>query len=338
VKHKIKAVDRLFGHTKLQENVTIFYKVILNKIIGSNIQPIIIVDWSGLTPCGNYHFIRAAVPIGGRALSILEIAYDLKKYTSPKTHEFFLKKLKALLPKNCKPIIITDAGFCNPWFKFVTSLGWDYIGRIRNSTMCSLTNRREWRPIKQLYLQATNKAKYLGQYNLAKHNVIDTHLFIFKGKRKNRIKRNLIGLKVRCSSSLKHQRRESEPLLIASSITGNATKIIKMYQKRMQIEQGFRDIKNERNGFSLRQNRSMSIGRLTIALLIAAIAMLILWLLGIVAKMKNIHRQYQANTVRSSNVLSNFVIGWQLLEENKIRISPAELDRAVSLISEGQFA
>ena len=37
-----------------------------------------------------------------------------------------------MLPANCCPCILSDAGFKNPWFKAVASLGWDYVGRIRN--------------------------------------------------------------------------------------------------------------------------------------------------------------------------------------------------------------
>jgi len=40
-----------------------------------------------------------------------------------KIHKAFLKKLKFILPINCQPIIITDAGFRNSWFKMVEALG-----------------------------------------------------------------------------------------------------------------------------------------------------------------------------------------------------------------------
>jgi len=47
-----------------------------------------------------------------------------------------MTKLKMMLPKSCKPIIVTDAGFRIPWFQLVESLGWDFIGRVRNRTFC----------------------------------------------------------------------------------------------------------------------------------------------------------------------------------------------------------
>lgn len=90
VKNKIKAVDRLFGNTKLQKNLPKFYQRILNKIIANNPKPLIIVDWAGLTPCGMYHFLRAAIPVGGRAIPILEMTFSIREQNSQKAHEKFL--------------------------------------------------------------------------------------------------------------------------------------------------------------------------------------------------------------------------------------------------------
>src|SRR5450759_4665381 len=93
----------------------------------------------------------------------------------------------------------------------------------------------------------------------------------------------------------------------------------------MQIEEAFRDLKNTRNGFSLRHCRSYKLQRLNVALLIAALAMLILWLIGTAAKLRNLHYSFQANTERRWNVLSNFIIGWQILIQDTIRFSKQEL-------------
>ena len=85
----------------------------------------------------------------------------------------------------------------------------------------------------------------------------------------------------------------------------------------MQIEAAFRDLKNTRNGFSLRPCRSFHAPRLNVALLIAAIAMLLLWIIGVIAKQGNKHYLYQANTLRHRSVLSTFTIGWQTLKRKQ---------------------
>ena len=85
----------------------------------------------------------------------------------------------------------------------------------------------------------------------------------------------------------------------------------------MQIEEAFRDLKNTRNGFSLRHCRSFETERLNVALLIAAIAMLLLWIIGLMAKQQKHHVLFQANTVHHRNVLSVFTIGWQYIKRKQ---------------------
>jgi len=341
VKHKIKTIDRLFGNIKLQSSTFIIYKSMLLSILGRNLNPIILVDWSRLSPCGNFHFLSAAIPSGGRALPILEIPFHVNHLETFKSHSLFLQSLNDILPKNVKPIIITDAGFRNCWFKLVSSYGWNYIGRLRNRTCFQTVGSVEWKAIKSLYSFATRKAKYLGHYLLSKSTTISTHLYLYKGSNKNRIKKNLEGKKVQCSESLKHAKREAEPLLIATSLSFEAFKpheIINLYKKRMQIEETFRDLKNERLGLSLRQNGSKSLGRLQVALLIGAMTIYILWILGVSARLNEVHFHYQANTTRHLNVLSNFMIGWQLLEEKRIILKLSDINQALQHLKEVQSA
>ncbi len=341
VKHKIKAIDRLFCNQKLQNNVFHFYTKILLHVLGSNVNPVIIVDWSELTPCKKYHFIRAAIPVGGRALPILEIPYSVKYLGSAKAHKEFLIKLKAMLPKGCIPIILTDAGFRNTWFNLVVSFGWDYIGRIRNRTLCRGLNESSWQSIKSLYLKACCKPKYLGDYYLAMKSALHTSLYLYKEKKKNRIQKTLNGKRRRSSKALKHEKGAREPLLLATSLKKNDFKplqIINCYKKRMQIEEGFRDLKNDRIGLSLRQIRCSSIKRLSITLMIGAISMFLLWVLGIAAKIKNLHYRFQANTIRKHNVLSLFMIGWQVLEERKIVFNNHDIKQAISYLQDSQYA
>lgn len=131
VKNKIKAIDRLFGNSRLQKVTPLFYKNIINKIITPQSHPIIVVDGSSFSHCGKYHFLRAAVPLGGRAIPIFEMAIEEGKINHPKTHKIFLNTLKDILPSDCIPIVVTDADFRNPWFKLILSFKWDYIFSFR---------------------------------------------------------------------------------------------------------------------------------------------------------------------------------------------------------------
>ena len=112
-------------------------------LIGQTKQPIIHVDWSDMDERKQHFLIRASLAAQGRSLTLYEEIHPLKSKEKPKTHRLFMNQLKAMLPEDCKPIIVTDAGFRIPWFKLIESLGWDFIGRVRNRTFCtSVTSYR----------------------------------------------------------------------------------------------------------------------------------------------------------------------------------------------------
>jgi hypothetical protein len=336
VKHNIKCIDRLFGNKTLHAKHFIFYKAMANLLVKNNKRPLIIIDWSGLTSCGNYYFLRAALATKGRALTLYEQSYPLNEYMKPTIHKQFLERLKQLLPEHCVPIIITDAGFRNTWFRAVQEVGWDFIGRVRNNTKYYQNEQNLWEPIKSFYKVASAKPKYLGDILLAKTNSLACHLYIKKEKKKYRIKQNLAGKRIQSSVSKKHEKRENEPWLITTSLSPReftANRIMQLYKKRMQIEEAFRDLKNTRNGLGLRHCRSFNVGRLNVALLIAALAQLVLWIIGIAARERGLQYSFQSNTVRRRTVLSNFIIGWQVLLRKDIKLKRNELINALNLVS-----
>lgn len=333
VKHTIKCMDRLFGNEALNRQSMVIYGGMAAHLLKGQTRPAIIVDWSGLTPCGAFHFLRASLAINGRSLTLYDQAYPLSDYCKEKVHHSFLLQLQQLIPAECKPIVITDAGFRNSWFQAIKKLGWDFIGRIRHNTQYCLENESIWKPIKSLFTQATLKPQYIGHVQLARHNPHACCFHLVKQEKKYREKRNLIGKKVRCSSSIKHEIRGNEPWLIATSLSANeftSNMIIALYKKRMQIEEAFRDLKNTRNGLGLRHCRSYQSGRLNVALLIASLAILVLWMIGNAAIQKKLHYSYQANTEKKSNVLSVVLIGWQTLIRKEVQFKRSELMATLS--------
>jgi hypothetical protein len=310
VKHKIKQIDRLLGNPYLYSEKSIIYSSLAALLIAPYSRPIILVDWSGVTHCGAFHMIRASIPMKGRSLTLYEEVYPENKKDSPKANRHFLQQLAKILPCGCRPIIVTDAGFRNPWFKDVLTCGWDFIGRVRNKTQVCEHKENTWVICKALYKKATLKAHYVGEFLLAKSNPLLCKLYLIKEKPKYRKKKNLRGHKVRCSVSLKHAKRCKEPWLIATSMSSlSPKKIMIIYEMRMQIEQGFRDIKNQRNGLCLRETRSTTEQRLSILLLIAALATFIICVYGHACQHLKLHHHYQTNSIKHRTVLSWFFLG-----------------------------
>jgi hypothetical protein len=341
VKHNIKRIDRLLGNTHLYQERNAIYQFISSELLKGNSQPLLIVDWSDLTTERDYHLLRVSIPVGGRALTLYEEVHLQKDIGSPKVQKRFLHTLQQLLPEGCCPIIITDAGFRNPWFKAVRALGWDYIGRVRNRDMITPKNKCDWQPCKRLHAKATYKARYLGKYSVVRSNPIDTHLYLVKQKAKGRHQYNLNGSRTTRGCSEKIARRQKEPWLITTSLCGDqsqAQRIIKLYKTRMQIEESFRDTKSHRIGFSLSESLTRNKQRLEILLLIGALATFNTWLLGILAELGKWHYRYQSNTNKKRRVLSTFFIGCQVAKESQRRLNKNDYEMALARIKVNALA
>lgn len=70
VKHTIKCMDRLFGNDSLNKQSTVIYGGMSAHLLKGQTRPTIIVDWSGLTPCGAFHFLCASLAVNGRSLTL----------------------------------------------------------------------------------------------------------------------------------------------------------------------------------------------------------------------------------------------------------------------------
>jgi len=312
---RIRKMDRLLGNQHLQRDYKIIYKTVANLIVGNKSRPQIIVDWTKLPNC-NHYVLRAALATEARALTLYEERHPKKKEGNAKVHKNFLKTLKQLLPEVCNAIIITDAGFKNPWFKEVKALGWDFIGRIRGRTTYS-ENGEKFMPIKRLFKGATKKIKYLGEKTLARKNPMMLPMYLVKGKAKLRHKLTKKGVRSKEKDSLAYSRSHREPWLLVSSLKGKnaAKKVNEIYKRRMSIEEAFRDLKSIQYGFSLASSRTIKVERYIVLLLIALLACLICWLTGRLAEEAEIHYQYQANSIKHRRVLSWFYLGCQVLRD-----------------------
>ena len=107
-----------------------------------------------------------------------------------------------------------------------------------------------------------------------------------------------------------------EPWALVTNLTMEAMspqKLVNIYQKRMQIEETFRDLKSPAYGFGLRHSRTRYAARMNILLLIALLVQLAFWWVGLYGETQQLQRHFQANTVKKRNVLSTIRMGKELL-------------------------
>jgi len=333
-KHNIKRIDRLVGNEKLYDESIALYITAAQWIIGNKKGIPILIDWSWL-PGAKLCVLRASVPTQGRALTVYEEVHPKKKNNNHQVHKTFLQKLKTIIPKECKPITITDAGFHSPFFKEVERLGWDWIGRIRNLTKHKKLKTENWVSCKELHDKATKIPSLFSEVILSKSTPIQCSVFLYKGKKKGRIAKNKLGVRRKAKASKVCANAGREPWVLATSFNGGekiANKVVRLYKSRMQIEEGFRDLKSSRLGLSLEDSQTYKQKRFTILLLVGMLAILALSLLGKAGEQQKMQYQFQANTARKESVLSIFYLGCQIIREGKIKFKESELLAALEAI------
>lgn len=318
----IRRVDRFFGNKRLQKDRLAIYTTLCRLVVGSIKRPLIIVDWSTI-PNQSNNVLRAALVTSGRALTLYEEVHPEKKYANPKVHIRFLKKLQSMLNEDVKPIIISDAGFHTPWFKGVENLGWDYVGRIRGNKYYRKKSDTKWSAISSLHKDATSTPTFLGEIELCRDHEFETNLYRYKGKKLGRKNKTRRGNVKQSGQSKKHAKGNKEPWLLVSSLPINyhtAKKIVTIYNSRMQIEEGFRDLKSTKYGFGFEHVNTQHIYRLNIFFLIAMIASFLAWIIGWIAEKLNIQAKYQANSVKNTRILSLFYLGVRIVLRSKNEI------------------
>jgi hypothetical protein len=319
-KHNIKRADRLLSNLHLQNERDEVYASVLGRFLDGTHQPVILVDWSDIDARRKFFLLRASLPVKGRSLTLYEEVHERRTKEKPATHKSFLKKLRAILPRCCRPVIITDAGFRSPWFRQVRAFGWDFIGRVRNREMVQF-DKLHWISAKSLYSQAHGKPQCLGDALLTAHNPFYCRFVLFKARLKGRVHRGKMGRRKRNHTSLVNSARAREPWLIATSLADEAGRIIQLYARPMQIEESFRDLKCPRLGLSLYLNGTYKIERMKLLVMIGSLAATFAWLLGKAAQYAEEHWQFQANSVRHQRVLSAVFIGIQAFRIRHFQIS-----------------
>ena len=123
-----------------------------------------------------------------------------------------------------------------------------------------------------------------------------------------------------------------DPWLLATSLKQGqqlAKRVVKVYRFRMQIEEGFRDMKSHRFGQGFEYNKTRSTKRLSILVLLTSIAHWLLMAIGFAIKELNRHRQYQASSVKTKNVLSLHFIGLRVIADRYAKLKITQFLKAM---------
>jgi hypothetical protein len=325
-RHRIKSVDRLLGNGALHAVRTELYAALAARWLTGVRQLLLVIDWSDLTPDQRWHWLRASVAVEGRSVTLYEEAHPQHRLGNLKVHRQFLARVAELLPPDCEPIVMTDAGFHSTWFKAVSAQGWAFIGRVRGRDMVQ-RGAGPWKRGMALYGQATEQARDLGPHAYVRSHPIEARLVLVRLPAHGRHRLNIYGQRRAGRASRKCARAARDPWLLAASrrldhLTANT--IVRLYAQRMRIEQSFRDTKNLRFGQGLHTTRSRTRERLQMLLLIGHLAAFVQRLIGEAAKARQLQLNFMATHRRTRPEISTLTLARRILSS----VSPSDwLDR-----------
>jgi len=327
VRAPLKRLDRLLGNHHLAKEAEPLYGAMARWLIRGT-RPIIVIDWSDLKPDGSLHLLRAGIPVGGRTLTVLETIHPEREKNSPRVERAFLRRLKALLPPEVKPIIVTDAGFRAPWFRAVTKLGWDYVGRVRHRTHVQWVAGAEWIANRALHAQARTQPQRFSAAHIVRNAPWPCDLVLVRKRGLGRRSLTRRGQRARSRQNVKAAQSAREPWLLATSLTDlSSPQIVALYAKRMQIEESFRDLKCDRYGSAFCYSLTRTAKRLAILLLLHALATFVAWLSALMSDAQTTIRHGGIISKRARRHYSLLRIGWETLRQRWTRISTRDLWR-----------
>jgi len=291
-KHSIKRVSRFVGNNRVvvSEGCRGLVKLAAKAAGGCLV---ILVDWVDVGP---YKVLKAAVPLRGRAVPILFAAYPKWRLRRSQNafEEAFFVLLASLLPARTWAIIVADAGFPRAdLVPVLTALGLNHVIRA-NTGACFSSNRFDGRLSEHGVKEGGHRDLGWGLYT----------------------KTRPVGRRV----IVRWERGYEEPLILATDLMWNWRKVVDVFKLRMMIEELFRDEKNIRYGWGLRQLKVSTAERLERMLLVLAFAYLLLLMIGLVCR-ENMSEAHWASAVsKSQDQACGFTIGRYMLTRAKWRL------------------
>ena len=336
-KHKIKRIDRLLSNEHLYRERHAIYSGLTQQLLNGLPQPIIAIDWSPLCADQSWQLLRAAMPVGGRCLTLYEEVHPRAKLGNRKVQHRFLDQLATMIPDGCRPIIVADSGFKTPFYRYAENrLGWHWVGRIRGRDfVCWENETDQWFSAQSLHKQATAIAVCLGGIRWVRSNPLLAFTVLVRQPKKRRQALTFKGQQRQSKRDKVHANRGKEPWVLVASLslqTRMPKQIVKIYRTRMQIEEGFRDCKAVHYGLGLSQKRRMNHYRRSVLCLIAACATFVLWCIGVAGKQCAIAKQVRVNSSSKRESYSVIFLARLLIAQQHFRLSDKAVKGALSHI------
>ncbi|MBF0219204.1 MAG: IS4 family transposase [Gammaproteobacteria bacterium] len=274
-RHGIKQIDRLLSNRKI--DVQDCHRLWVPYVIGSRQDIMVAMDWTDFDEDGHATLAINLTTQHGRATPLVwrSVKKGELKDNRNRYEDELLAHFKSCLPEDVHVTLLADRGFCDTeLFASLTNLlKFDYVIRIRKNLM--LTNQKGEMREANKWLTKGRKTALLREVTLTHyHHPITTAVVTKQPKMKE----------LWC--------------LVSSLGSISSQTMIAYYAKRWGVETWFRDSKSARYGLGMGAMHTSSTTRRDRLWLLAALAVMLMTLMGQVSEELGYDRTLKANTVK----------------------------------------
>lgn len=308
-KHGVKQVDRLVSNENFDLGKC--FPAYVRHVLGQRRSIIVAMDWTEFALDGQSTICLYLITRHGRATPLVWKTVDT--WTLKDRRNAFEDELLRLfadclpLDRKMRVVILADRGFGDValYTELEEDFGFDYVIRFR----------------KNVFVEHEGERKRADEW-LASAGSRSIHL------REPR----LTGRSKRVASFIAvHDARMKEPWFLATSLPGSLGAIVKLYGRRFTIEETFRDQKDMRFGMGLYHTTVTQPARRDRLLFFAALAQLLLTLIGAAGETLGLDAKLRVNTQTKRRTHSLFRQGREYLKGVAASVARELLDRFDSL-------
>lgn len=272
-KHTTKQVDRLLGNSKVV--MLRLFERWVKYIVGERKDVVVAMDWTEFAKDSQATIALYLITRHGRATPLLwrTVAKNTLANKRNQYEDEILDQLHGYMPTGVKVTILADRGFGDQLrYMYIAELGWDYVIRFRQGI---LVEHGEVRQAASKWLSKSGRAKMLRGPKVTADGTELPAVVLVRAK----------GMK--------------EAWCLASSRAElSATQTVALYGRRFTIEETFRDTKDIHFGMALSSTHIKSGARRDRLLLLAAMAYVLLVLLGAAGERAGLDSRLKVNTVK----------------------------------------
>jgi hypothetical protein len=298
VKHQIKRCWRFCANDRIETADAM--RGVLKRVLKKRKKKLLIsFDWTDIKA---FQTLVASIVFKGRSIPICWASCKKHVYDGHRSRNAFEQSLllvmRSMIPAQVKVILLADRGFGRTELaRFCQTHGFSYVIRIQPNVhvrCASFTGKLIDYPVHKGICKLLRSVAYRSHHAVTQNIVI-------------RWKRGLPAKRDEC-------------WFLMTDLGGGPACLSQLYGRRMTIEELFRDQKNKRNGWSLRDTKITRPQRLDRLLLILAIAYLLLCGIGLIAIQTCRTGEWSSST---RNDCSVFTIGRIMLLRLPIPITTA---------------